>query len=115
MSKALVFAAVAETLTGLALLIDPVLVGGLLLGQELAGLAAAVARVAGVALIGLGVACWPGPPILGMVIYGVSVALILAYFGMVEGMTGVMLWPAVILHLILSAFLARAAINRTRG
>ena len=50
-----------------------------------------------------------------MLIYGVSVAMILAYLGMVEGMTGVMLWPAVVLHLILSAFLARAAFNRTTG
>jgi hypothetical protein len=115
MRKALVFAAVAEILTGLALLTVPSMVGWLLLGQELAGLDAALARVAGVALIGLGVACWPGPPILGMLIYCVSVALILAYLGMVEGMTGMMLWPAVVLHLILAAFLARAAVNRTRG
>ncbi len=114
MSKALVFAAVAETLTGLALLIDPVLVGWLLLGQEFAG-PAAVARVAGVALVGLGVACWPGPPILGMLIYGVSVALILAYLGLVQGMTGIMLWPAVALHLILTAFLARAAVGRSKA
>jgi len=63
MKKALVFAAVAEILTGLALAVTPSLVGWLLLGQELAGVATAVARVAGIALIGLGVACWPGPPI----------------------------------------------------
>jgi len=76
MKKALVFAAVAETLTGLALAVTPSLVGWLLLGQELAGVAAAVARVAGIALIGLGVACWPGPPILGMLIYSASASFI---------------------------------------
>ena len=53
MKKALVFAGVAEALTGLALLIVPSMVGWLLLGFELAGVAASVARVAGVALIGL--------------------------------------------------------------
>lgn len=114
MKKALVFAAVAEILTGLALLTVPSMVGWLLLGQELAGLAAAVARVAGVALIGLGVACWPGPPAVGMLIYGASVALLLAYLGIVESLTGVMLWPAVVLHLILTAFLAGAAVNRSK-
>jgi hypothetical protein len=114
MSKALVFAAVAEALTGLALLTVPSMVGWLLLGHELAGVAVSVARVAGVALVGLGVACWPGPPILGMLIYSVSVALILAYLGLVEGMTGAMLWPAVVLHLILCAFMARAAVSRSK-
>ena len=61
--KALIFAAVAEAATGLALLIVPSLVGQLLLGEELTGIAVFVARVAGIALIGLGAACWPGPPL----------------------------------------------------
>jgi hypothetical protein len=59
MKKALIFAAVAEAATGLALLIVPSLVGHLLLGEDLTGIAVPVARVAGIALIGLGVACWP--------------------------------------------------------
>ena len=54
MKTALVFAAVAEAATGLALLIVPSLVGRLLLGGQLAGVAIPVARVAGIALIGLG-------------------------------------------------------------
>ncbi len=78
MRPVLVIAAVAEIATGLVLLLAPTLVGQLLLGADLAGLAATVARVAGIALIGLGVACWPGPPILGMLFYGAAVTLILA-------------------------------------
>ena len=66
MKKVLIFAAVAEAATGMALLIVPSLVGQLLLGEDLTGIAIAVARVAGIALIGLGVACWPGPPLFGM-------------------------------------------------
>ena len=58
-----VFAAVGEAATGLALLIVPSLVGQLLLGAELTGVAMPVARVAGIALIALGVACWPGTPL----------------------------------------------------
>ena len=49
----LIFAAVAEAATGLALLIVPSLVGQLLLGEELTGIAIPVARVAGIALIAL--------------------------------------------------------------
>jgi hypothetical protein len=106
--KALVFAAVAEAATGLALLIVPSLVGRLLLGEELTGIAIPVARVAGIALIGLGVACWPGPPQLGMLIYGAAVALYLAYLGLAGGLGGTLLWPAVVLHAIVTALLARA-------
>ena len=79
MRKVLIFAAVAEAATGLALLLVPSLVGQLLLGEELTGIAVPVARVAGIALIGLGIACWPGPPLLGMLIYSAVVALYLAY------------------------------------
>jgi len=106
MKKALLLAAVGEALTGLALLLVPSLVGWLLLGQDLTGAAAAVARVAGAALIGLGVACWPGPPLAGMAIYGGLVALLLAYFGLAAGLTGVLLWPAVAVHIVLTALLA---------
>ncbi|HEX2842944.1 hypothetical protein [Hyphomicrobium sp.] len=107
MKKALVFAAIAESVTGVALLLAPSLVGHVLLGDELAGIAVAVARVAGIALIGLGVACWPGPPIVGMLIYSAAVALYLAYLGITGGMTGILLWPAVGIHFVLALLLAR--------
>lgn len=107
-NKALIFAAVAEVATGLALLIVPSLVGQLLLGEELTGIAMPVARVAGVALIGLGITCWPGPPLVGMLTYSTVIALYLAYLGFAGGLTGVFLWPAVALHLVLSIFLGCA-------
>ena len=81
MKWVLVAAAVGEAATGLALLIVPSLVGQLLLGAELTGIAVTVARVAGIALIALGVACWPGTPLLGMLTYSAGVALYLAYVG----------------------------------
>ena len=79
MKKVLIFAAVGEAATGLALLIVPSLVGQLLLGEELTGIAIPVARVAGIALIALGIACWPGPPLIGMLTYSTLVTLYLAY------------------------------------
>ena len=114
-NKALIFAAVAEAATGLALLIVPSLVGQLLLGEELTGIAIPVARVAGIALIGLGIACWPGPPLVGMLTYSAVVALYLAYLGFAAGLTGILLWPAVVLHLVLSILLGRAWLSSASG
>ncbi len=104
---ALVLAAVGETATGVALLLAPSLVGQWLLGAELTGVAVTIARVAGIALIGLGVACWPGTPLLGMLTYSAAVALYLAYIGLAGGSSGVLLWPAVVLHAVVTVLLAR--------
>ena len=112
MKNVLGLAAICEVATGLALLVVPSLVGQFLLGEQLAGVAIPVARVAGIALIALGVACWPGPPLVGMLIYSAGVALYLAYLGLAGGGTGALLWPAVALHMILTAFLARAFMRR---
>jgi len=109
MKRALILAAVGEAATGVALLIVPSLVGRLLLGEDLTGIAIPVARVAGIALIALGVACWPGPPRVGMLIYSVAVTLYLGYLGLAGGLTGILLWPAVILHGIMTALLIRAS------
>jgi len=112
MSKALVLAAVGEVATGVALLLVPSLVGQLLLGAELTGDAVTVARVAGIALIGLGVACWPGTPLLGMLIYSAAVTLYLAYLGIAGSLNGILLWPAVVVHAILTALLTRSVTRR---
>ncbi len=93
------------------MLIVPSLVGWLLLGEELTGISIPVARVTGIALIALGVACWPGPPLAGMWIYTAVVAVYLAYVGTAGGLTGILLWPAVIVHVILAALLIRASIR----
>jgi hypothetical protein len=81
MSNVLVLAAVGEVATGVALLLVPSLVRQLLLGAELIGVAMTVARVTGIALIALGVACWPGTPLVGMLTYSAAVTLYLAYVG----------------------------------
>ncbi len=107
MKMALVFAAMSEAATGMALLIVPSLVGLLLFGVELTGMAITVARVTGIALIALGVACWPGTPLIGMLTYSAIVTLYLAYVSLVGGLTGILLWPAVVVHAILTALLAR--------
>ena len=72
MKKLLTFAAVSEAATGVALLIVPSFLGQLLFGAELTGVAMTVARVTGIALIGLGLACLPGSD---------EAVLLLGYFG----------------------------------
>lgn len=108
MQRVLIVAAVGEATLGAALLIVPSLVGQVLLGTELTGIAVTVARVAGIALIGLGIGCWPGPPRIGMLSYLALSALYLAYIGFASGLTGILLWPAVVLHAVLVALLAWA-------
>jgi hypothetical protein len=108
MKWALGLAAAGEAAMGFALLIVPSLIGQLLFGEEFAGVAVPVARVAGIALIGLAIACWPGPPKIGMLMYLAGSALYLAYVGFAGGFSGAILWPAVALHAILTALLARA-------
>jgi hypothetical protein len=105
MKSALTLAAAGEIGTGLALLIAPALVGRLLLGDELTGIAIPIARVAGIAIFSLGVACWLGAPRTGMLIYGTAIALYLAYLSLAGGMGGVLLWPAVGLHVVMTLFL----------
>jgi hypothetical protein len=114
MKEALIFAAVGEGATGLALLIVPSLVGHLLLGETLTGIAIPVARVAGIALTALAIACWPGPPLVGMLTYSAPVTLYLAYLGFAGGLTGVLLWPAVALHVVLTILLGRAWLGTVR-
>jgi hypothetical protein len=115
MKPVLAFAAVAEAATGLGLLVAPSLVGQLLLGAELTGLAATVARVAGIALIALGIACWPGTSRLGMTLYSAAITLYLAWAGLTGLASGILLWPAVALHVVLTALLARAAMGDIRA
>jgi hypothetical protein len=114
MKRVLVPAAVSEAATGVALLIVPSLVGQLLFGTELTGIAVTVARVTGIALIALGVACWPGTPQVGMLTYSAAVTLYLAYIGFTGGLTGILLWPAVVLHVILTALLTRSSTSEKK-
>jgi hypothetical protein len=104
MKRILMIATVSEIATGAALLITPSLVGQLLLGDELIGVAVPVARVLGIALVGLGVACWATPR-TGMLVYVASVPLYLTYLGFIGAFVGILLWPAVVAHLILAVFL----------
>jgi hypothetical protein len=114
-SKVLRFAAVAEAVTGLALLAAPSLVGQFLLGQQLAGAAIPVARVTGIALLALGITCWPATPLIGMFAYSSAVMLYLACLGVAGEFAGAALWPAVVVHACFSILLGRALLAAATG
>jgi hypothetical protein len=108
MNTLLTLAALAEVTTGLALLVVPALVGRVLLGPELTGVSIPVARVAGIALIALGIACLPGLALLGMLIYSALATAYLACVGIGGEWVGPLLWPAVVVHAVLTLLLAGA-------
>jgi hypothetical protein len=100
--------AILETGTGLLLLFVPAVPLTLLLGIGEATEALLVARVAGAALLAIGVACWSarkgGPSaaqrglLVGILIYDGAAAALLAYAGLGPGRVGIVLWPAVVIH-----------------
>ena len=112
MNKLVAFAAVAEATTGVALMVVPSLVGRLLLGAELSGVAVALGRLAGIALFSLGLACWPGKEsrrsaLCGITTYNLLATLDLLYLGIGGEWVGPLLWPAVGLHAVLAILLCR--------
>ena len=108
---ALALAAVGEAVTGAVLVASPSIVVELLLGAPIAGVAVVVSRIAGIALIALGWACYPGRQtdhaLSGMLTYTTLAALYLLYVG-ISGMAGRLLWPAVAVHVMLMIVLGRA-------
>jgi len=111
---ALALAALGEAATGLALLLAPAIIVRLLLGlDDLTGVAVALARITGISLIGLGLSCWSRDTrLVGMLTYSVGVTLYLTLVGLEGEFVGVLLWPAVVLHAVLTMFLAWAWFRR---
>jgi hypothetical protein len=110
--KVLALAAAAEAGAGVVVLVWPPIVVRLLFGAEINGAGVIMSRIVGIALIGLGVACWPGDSAFqalnGMLTYSALAMLYLSYIGVRWKAVGVLLWPAVVAHVILVALLVRA-------
>jgi len=113
MKKVLLLAAISEIATGLALLIVPALVGRLLFGAELSGVAIPVARVLGIALIALGVVCLPGrTPLCGMLTYNALGTVYFTLLAIRGEWVGPLLWLAVGLHGLMTILLGLAWLRR---
>jgi hypothetical protein len=113
--------AVLQTGTGLALLAIPRFVVRVLLGTELVGAGLVTSRLCGLALISLGLACWPeweprphGPDRRArraLLVYNASAATYLAALMALGGYRGLMLVPAIALHAVLAALLGRIVVR----
>jgi len=111
-------AAAIEAALGLALIIYPQAVASLLLGAVLAGAGIAVGRVAGIALLSLGLACWmrrkdanKTAALVAMLTYNLLVAAYLMYLGFGGELVGILLWPAIAIHAVLTLLLAYVWFN----
>jgi hypothetical protein len=123
--RLLIITSIIELPTGLGLIAVPSVVAHLLLNSEISGAAIPLGRVAGGALLTLGVASWLASYdeqscaarglVSAMVLYNIGAALILALAGIRSGFVGIALWPAVILHAVMAvwciACLPRSSIN----
>ena len=109
----LVVVAAVEAATGLGLLLLPSVAFALLLGLDSAAVEAIfVGRIAGTALLAIGVASWMARRdrvshslfglLIGILIYNTGVSILLVYSAAVLKMTGVMLWPTVLFHALLA-------------
>ncbi len=101
---------VAEAATGVVAIAMPGLVVHVLLGMQISGDAALLARAFGIALLSLAVAAWPtveASPrcggFIGMLLYNGAIAMYLGYVGAQGIAAGMLLWPAVLLHAAVAA------------
>jgi hypothetical protein len=116
LTKTLAFGVVLEVATGLALIFKPAVVVKLLLGVEASGMEMVIARCFGIGLFGLVFACWPDTQksvsstaaFRGMLIYNALIAAYLAYLGVVGHIGGLLLWPAVAAHAVMTGLLVRS-------
>jgi hypothetical protein len=120
--KLLSVAAAIEAATGIALIIVPQAVASLLLGADLAGAGIAVARVAGIALLSLGLLCWMSRQnpsktavLTAMLCYNLLVTAYLTYLGFGGSLVGILLWPAVGIHAVLTIGFAYAETSELKS
>lgn len=123
MKNLLTVEAVIEVGTGLMLMAGPSLLTTLLLGSSLdTPVALSVARMFGVALLALGVACWlarhdgqshAARGLVGaMVLHSAAIATVLVYAGIALGLSGICLWPVVLLHATMAVWCVMSLLNK---
>lgn len=123
-SRAMWVAAAAglEVATGAGLVVAPSLLARMLFGSEMNASGDLVGRISGLVMLCLALGCWPRAfdgqdrqtlaPLLALSMLAV---VYLIYVGMRGLNVGVLLWPAVVAHLILAILLTRAWMSRRAG
>jgi hypothetical protein len=124
MKSLLTLSALLEFAVGALLLLSPSRPVSLLLGTPLdARSGVVIGRLAGAALVSLGVACWLARNegqrraargvALAMLLYNFGAAAVLAHASLRVELTACAIWPAAVLHLALGVWCA-AAIRASR-
>ena len=88
----------------------------------MSGAGTVLGRCFGIALLALGLACWPSgqpaergwPAFRAMLIYNVLIAVYLAYLSTAGHLGGVLLWPGVALHAIVALLLVWTVVGPGR-
>ncbi len=120
--------AVIEVGAGLPLLVSPALAVSVLIGAPFDTSAdSVVGRVAGAALLALGLACWMARNdeqsraatglIVSMLLYNAAAVVVLAYAGLGWRLFAVGLWPTVVLHALMAVWCLaclRESLNRNK-
>ena len=104
--------ATIEITIGIVLLLVPVTLINLLLGEVLGETGIMVARVAGLGLFSLGIASVEvaNLPVrmttrIGLLIYNAGASFYLAYLAATGAANGVLIWPTIVLHLIIASLM----------
>ena len=123
MKKLLMVTAAIELGAGLALLCFQSATVKLLLGSPLdSSVAVTLGRVAGAALLALGVACWLAQYdaqscaarglVSAMVLYNLGAVVILGAAGIRSQPVGIALWPAIVLHAVMTIWCVTSLLRK---
>jgi len=123
MKPLLTITAIIESITGLLLVALPSKLSSLLFSSTLDSHASlTVAHIAGVALMALGIVCWMARNenqgtavkgiIAGLFVYNAGVIAVLAYAEIGLDLSGLGLWPVVLVHFVMAIWCGLSLVNR---
>jgi hypothetical protein len=118
-SKLIFASAAVEAVTGIILILVPSIFGRLLFGTGFPDIARGVARLTGIALLALAIACWPqqrntltnASAIRALLTYNLLAALFFCYWRLAYHSAGPLLWLAVAVHGAFAVLFVRAALR----
>ena len=112
-------ASAIELITGVTLLLLPAVVMQQLFSSPTSDAGEQLTRLYGLALIGLGVACWESPCPLpakrGLLVYNCSAAVLLIILGSQELSGGAAVWAGALIHVVLGVLMIRDQLANSSG
>jgi hypothetical protein len=123
MKNLLIVTGIFESVTGILLLISPSLPVSILFDSSVDNpVGLLIGRLAGAALLSLGVACWlvrndeksraVTGIVIAMLLYNVAALALLTYARLIVHLSGIGLWPAVFVHVVLTIWCIKNTLGR---